>query len=183
MPPTTAGKPVSASASASPSGSASTTPTASATISGAAGSSSPAGGPAAIPAAARAHTPEGAEAFTRYWVTTVNSSWRSANGAAIRALSAGDCAGCTSLAKDADRFMIEHRRVESDPLSLISIKPLGTDELDRTRILLVTEQLPVKIMNADGSTYQTLPRTINKSDLALQYTGSGWRVAEVGSPG
>ncbi|MCH8613297.1 DUF6318 family protein [Arsenicicoccus dermatophilus] len=56
---------------------------------------------AGIPAAARAHTPEGAEAFVRYFIDQVNVAWTTPRTGLIASLSLPTCKSCTNLEKGA----------------------------------------------------------------------------------
>ncbi|WP_353889963.1 DUF6318 family protein [uncultured Arsenicicoccus sp.] len=165
-------------ASGTTAGSATTPPT---PTTGPAAPSSPATTTAATPAAARAHTPEGAEAFTHYWVQTINGAWRAGAGRPILELSTPACESCKQLAADADRFTHEKKRLRSDPLKLVSVTRAGADQSGRERFIVVTRQLPAPVLNPDGTIFQTLAEVENRSDVALAYTPAGWRVAEIGS--
>jgi hypothetical protein len=58
--------------------------------------------PPTLPAAARADSPAGAEAFARFWLTTLDYAYKTGDTKPFRAL--GSCDGCKTLADSIDKL-------------------------------------------------------------------------------
>lgn len=148
----------------------SATSSASASTSG----TSPAATDPGIPAAARVNTIDGAEAFVRYFIDTMNGAYVSSRSEALRRLTSPDCPGCTAILADIDaqqRMGLHSAGDVSRLISAFGVLP----ETGLAKVEARTEQLPTPIVDADGRTVDTNRATPSNLLFTLAWSDS-WSV-------
>ncbi|MTB71654.1 hypothetical protein GGG17_06660 [Arsenicicoccus sp. MKL-02] len=169
-------------ASGTTAGSATTPPTSATPTTAPAAPSSPATTTAAtpaIPAAARAHTPEGAEAFTRYFIDQVNVAWTTPKTGLISALSLPTCKSCAKLEKDAQRLADADARVASPMLEVTETVPAEDKQTGATVVVATVQETPTPTVQDGATTQSTRKTTVTRRAFELSAQANGWRVSEI----
>ena len=131
-----------------------------------------------IPAAARAHTPEGAEAFVRFFLEQAALAWTKPDASLIPPLSDPGCLSCKDLQKTATELVAKRQRYRSSPISIQSVVSVGGFK-EQTHIHVQMTQKKVDVIDAKGAVvltdpYQKLTRTV-----ALTWKGDQWILYDV----
>ncbi|MCG7321127.1 DUF6318 family protein [Arsenicicoccus bolidensis] len=132
-----------------------------------------------IPAAARAHTPEGAEAFTRYFIDQVNVAWTTPKTGLISALSLPTCKSCARLEQDARRLADAGARVASPMLEVNDTIPAEDNATKATIVVAQVTENPKATLQGDQTTQPTRRPTSSKRAFELTQRSDGWRVSEI----
>lgn len=133
----------------------------------------------AIPAAARAHTPEGAEAFTRYFIDQVNVAWTTPRTGLISALSLPTCKSCASLENDAQRLADADARVASPMLEVTETLPAEDKQTGTTVVVATVKETPTPTIQDGATTQSTRKTTVTRRAFELSAQATGWRVSEI----
>jgi hypothetical protein len=152
------------STSASPSPSRSTTPTPSES--------------STIPAAARKNTPEGAEAFVRFFVSQSARAWVEADSGPVTALSDADCASCATLAERADELKDARQRYEDAPIEVKSVRALTRDDR-RINVAASIKQRRVNVVDEGGKVVSTDKADDLTRTFLLYWEGGQWLVGGI----
>lgn len=131
-----------------------------------------------LPAAARAHTPEGAEAFARFFLEQTALAWSKPDASLIPPLSDPGCLSCKDLQKTAAELVAKGRRYRSSPVSIQSVDAVGGFE-DQTHVHVQMIQKKVDVIDSNGAVvltdpYQKLTRTV-----ALLWRGDQWILYDI----
>ncbi|WP_420804908.1 DUF6318 family protein [Arsenicicoccus bolidensis] len=169
LPPATPGT----SAAAPTSSSAATTSTTSATAASPAVTSAAA---PAIPAAARAHTPEGAEAFTRYFIDQVNVAWMQPRPGLIPQLSSPNCQACNALEKVSLNLATQNQRFKGAPVVVRSAQYEGDTDQNLAIVRITGEQSATAILGANGQVVSPQRQAPMSRQVLLRESPNGWRV-------
>lgn len=132
----------------------------------------------AIPAAARAHTPEGAEAFTRYFIDQVNVAWTTPKTGLISALSLPTCKSCASLEAEAKSLQEQGARYEKATVSARSVQWGEDAKTKQTVVTAVVVDTPAALLGTPSSTAVGTPSSSPRA-FELAKVGGSWRVREI----
>lgn len=154
-----------------------TTPGTATPMTSATGSSPTTGsGQSQVPEAARANTPQGAEAFTRYFIDQLNEGMSTANPDLLPKLSLATCKSCNSYTS-----IIQGMRDKSQHFEGQWISPLNfsiTDFTVPSASVQTTVSQTGRIVSSNGAVVTTAPS--QQGDLVFKLSANdGWRVAEV----
>ncbi|WP_409483331.1 DUF6318 family protein [Arsenicicoccus dermatophilus] len=166
--------------SGAPSAPASTVPPAP-TSTAPASAASPARGDATagIPAAARAHTPEGAEAFVRYFVDQINVAWTTPRTGLISSLSLSTCKSCANLEKSAADMAATSSHYAEPTLTLKNVE-YGMDELTRQELVTAdVTDTPQPYVTKGGSTQLARRKEIAARSFDVAWSRNSWRISEI----
>lgn len=131
-----------------------------------------------IPAAARANTPEGAEAFVRYFVEQVNRSWQTANSELVRPLASDECTSCTAFMGTADEYKRLGHHYDGVPMAVADSIVSAFSETEGTVVFVYGEQAAAAIVDSSGATVRSIPAA--KSNIAVTARfGDSWKVTKV----
>jgi hypothetical protein len=155
----------------SPSPRVSSSPTASATWDDAAR--------ARIPKAARAHTPQGAEAFARFYLEQVNKAWMVPDPELIRPYAQPGCKTCSNFTKTAEWLRREQLRYSGPPGTLKASIWLPESTRDHVLVRVVHIQEARDILRVDGSVKEKLKRMPGESELDVAWSDSLWHISTV----
>ncbi len=131
----------------------------------------------AIPAAARAHTPEGAEAFTRYFIDQVNVAWTTPKTGLISALSLPTCKSCANLEQTAGRLADQGHRFAALPMTIQSVVYEGDTDKGLAVVRIAGLQKAVDVVSQDGQIVSTQKQEpLQVRQVLLQEAPTGWRI-------
>ena len=128
-----------------------------------------------IPAAARAHTPEGAEAFVRYFYSQLNVALATPKSGLVSALSGTTCKTCTAFEGIAVDLASKRQRYQGDGFAVSYVGSIGESEL-----LVVGEQPTGAVIDINGAVVKrrTQAEPI-KFIVTVPWSSEGWRVGEI----
>lgn len=130
-----------------------------------------------IPAAARAHTPEGAEAFTRYFIDQVNVAWTTPKTGLISALSLPTCKSCASMEQTAGRLTGQGHRFAALPMTIQSVGYEGDTDKGIAVVRIAGLQKAVDVVSQDGRVVSTQKQEpLQVRQVLLQEAPTGWRI-------
>lgn len=132
----------------------------------------------AIPAAARAHTPEGAEAFARYFIDQVNVAWTTPKTGLISALSLPTCKSCANLERGARDLETAKARYSKPVLSADEVES-SLDPAGKTVVQVSVVETPVAVLQGNKTTPPEGTPTTAKRAFHIEPSGEGWKVAEI----
>ncbi|WP_286960865.1 DUF6318 family protein [Arsenicicoccus sp. UBA7492] len=134
----------------------------------------------AIPAAARAHTPEGAEAFTRYFIDQVNVAWTTPKTGLISALSLPTCKSCTGLEEGASELAGQRSRYTTPVIALRDVLATS-DPKGQTVVKATVVESPSPVAQGRQTSPAKGQTVTTRRGFVLAFAGNAWRVSEIGS--
>lgn len=132
-----------------------------------------------VPKAARAHTPQGAEAFARFYLEQVNRAWVDADPEQIRPYALASCKTCAGLVEEAERLEASGLHYREQPIQVGESVPLPSAKASRAVIQIVSGQLDSHIVRGDGTVDEHVPAQGSVSQLDLSWVETSWRVVSV----
>lgn len=129
-----------------------------------------------IPAAATAHTPEGAEAFVRFFVEQSNVAWTKPAAGLLPPLSDPGCIACKGLETTASELVTKKQRYVSAPITQIRTTAVSGAVAARQLIRLTANQNRVKVVDAAGTEVRTDPAMKIARTVLLIWGDEQWRV-------
>lgn len=131
-----------------------------------------------VPAAARAHTEEGAKAFAEFYVEKVSESGYTADSSDLKAISEPTCKGCAVFIELADELKADGHHVDRKSIVLkgLMVRPDSTQ--DRMVIDCLVEDLPSKIVDANGKTVSDEPGDKLTLRNTVAWKNVGWVIVE-----
>jgi hypothetical protein len=128
-----------------------------------------------IPAAARAHTPAGAEAFTRYFYSQLNTAWSTPKAGLISSLSATTCKTCAAFEGSAIDLATKQQHYQGDVFAVATAASVGQSE-----ILVVGQQPPGAVIDSSGTVVRRKTQAQrSKFIVTVQWSSGGWRINEI----
>lgn len=129
-----------------------------------------------MPAAARAQTPEGADAFTRYYVAIYNEALRTLDSKYMRQLSNG-CETCDLLADQVDDIAANGQEVTGGEVRVVgSTRPYVTG--DQAQLVFDIRQAPLSLTAhgkpVDGSSFSEFSTTGGGGALRWSDDQTSW---------
>jgi hypothetical protein len=134
---------------------------------------------ARIPAAARAHTPQGAEAFARFYLEQVNQAWMAPDPELIRPYALESCKTCANYIATAAWLVTDRLHYDGVPATLGASALLATSGADVVTIQVAQAQKPARILRQDGTVDQQLSADASLLDVRLDWRGESWLVATI----
>jgi len=153
------------STSASPSPSRSTTPTPSES--------------STIPAAARKNTPEGAEAFVRFFVKQFNRAWTTPQPGLIASLSDRRCRFCANTESTSETLDSRDERYETPPLTLKGAQAFSGAPSGQIFVNAELVQNKAAVVDSAGGLVHQDVRKALPSNIVLLWSGDRWVVLEL----
>ena len=134
---------------------------------------------ARIPKAARGHTPQGAEAFARFYLEQVNKAWMAPDPELIRPYALDACKTCANYVGTAKWLREGRLRYEGVPSTLGSSGVVSRSDTDDVVVQVAQVQEPGRILRQDGSLEQQLHKTASLLDVRLTWDQAAWRIASI----
>jgi hypothetical protein len=132
-----------------------------------------------IPKAARAHTPQGAEAFARFYLEQVNKAWMAPDPELIRPYALESCKTCANYLKTAEWLLERTLRYNGSPMTLGVSIVAPESRKDHMFVEMPANQEHRKILRSDGSVEETLPKRLAGAQVELEWNSGAWRIIEV----
>jgi hypothetical protein len=130
-----------------------------------------------VPDAARANTPQGAEAFTRYFGDVVNRAFVDQNEVSLQSLVSPECKSCSGIFTSIVSYRQKGQRFVGQYLNVTGA--VYSSELNGvSKVLATTDQAGGKVVSGTGSIVETAPPSKGNLAVQLEFDG-GWRVLEM----
>jgi hypothetical protein len=129
-----------------------------------------------IPKAAQAHTPEGAEAFVKFFVEQSNVAWTKPQGGLLPQFSDPGCIACNRLEKTAEELVAKGHRYVAPPISNIRTDAIGPLVHGRQTVRLQAHQDHVKVVDRGGGEVRTDPAMDIARTVVLVWGDGEWQV-------
>jgi hypothetical protein len=131
----------------------------------------------AIPEAVRANTPQGAEAFTKYFGQVVNQAFIHQSEASLQPLVRPDCKSCSAIIDSIVKYRQKGQRFTGQYLGVTAA--VFSSNIDGiTRVLAATDQSGGKVIDSKGVVVETAPPSKGNLSVQLKFDGQ-WRVVEM----
>ena len=117
-----------------------------------------------IPAYAAANTPQGAQGFARYWITTLNKATVDGKTAKLRTLQKTSCTTCTDFAKQLDTIYAKGGHVDTKGFKVKKILNDSSVPPPGAGVSVVLTATPQTIVASKGAT----ARHLKGGDLRLR---------------
>ncbi|MEP6854775.1 MAG: DUF6318 family protein, partial [Pedococcus sp.] len=129
-------------------------------------------------AAASKKTPEGAEAFARFYTEQLDNAAASGETAALKSLTMKSCSTCQDFigVVDGRATRSEHGEKESFELGAVQLDP-GSPE-DRPVVDVLVKDVGGNIINGSGAVVSTSAPAKFNFRHTLKWVGNAWRVAD-----
>lgn len=127
-----------------------------------------------LPEAAKENTPEGAEAFIRYYFDVMNQLHREPQIGVLSRLADGGCTSCESAEAAISRLINERWRFEDDLYAIEALTPIGGGDPGVTRFDARWRGLGPRILSEDGETVEILPAKDFEGIMAAKWEGTKW---------
>lgn len=132
----------------------------------------------AVPAAARAHTDEGAKAFARFFVDSLNTAQVTADPARLEAISDPGCEGCRAYIDLAHGLRAKHQHVTEPSLQVRSIGVRPDTTRTQAKLDLLIDESASKTVDANNQIVESFDAGRLTIRTTLRWTGSAWRVQQ-----
>jgi hypothetical protein len=147
-------------------------------------SPSPSAGPSptetsSIPAAAREQTPEGAEAFVKYFVGAFNDAWTQPQPGLIAELSVAKCQFCSKTEETARTLSSRGERYDSAPLTLQTAEAFSGAPPNQQFVYAELVQNEASVVDGSGEKVHQDDRQSLPSNIALLWDRDHWVVYEL----
>jgi hypothetical protein len=117
-----------------------------------------------IPAYAAANTPQGAQGFARYWITTLNKATVDGKTAKLRSLQKKSCTTCTDFANQLDTMYSKGGHVETKGFKVKKILNDSGIPKPGAGVSVVLTATPQTVVASKGAT----PKHLKGGDLRLR---------------
>lgn len=124
--------------------------------------------------------PEGAEAFTRYWIASYNWMLSSGDDSLYLESTAAECGPCHGLSDEVRADAVNGVTVQGGLLSLVSVSAPKDGTGARTDVVITFDQQPISKTMTDGAV-TTEPGVHSTRIVVLVTDEKGWMVAGMGS--
>ncbi len=132
-----------------------------------------------IPAAARKNTPEGAEAFVRYFFEQYNEAWTKPQVGLISSLSDPMCEFCAKAEDTSVTLSDRGDRYVQSPVSVRGTKWLAGAPEPEAYVFVDLLQNASDVVAKDGSVVHSDAMEPIPSNVAIAWGPGGWRVVAV----
>jgi hypothetical protein len=133
-----------------------------------------------LPAAAREKTREGAVAFTTYFATQANASYRSLSPELLVPLVLPECKTCAAMIRQINEYIARKQKYEADFITQTTVTISSASD-DRAEVFLTTDSKGGRVEDSNGNLVEKLPAQRGSVTFYLAYVSGSWRVSEIKS--
>lgn len=134
---------------------------------------------AALPSAARQGTPEGAEAFARYYYATLSRAFRSGQTESLRTLASATCKTCARFANSIDEAARSGRKFAGGDISVRAAAAVRRNAA-ASDVTLQYDSAPLRLLAANGRQLRQRAAQVGVAvEVRLLRRGGGWIVDEI----
>lgn len=132
-----------------------------------------------LPQKAEKNSPDGAEAFTRYFFEVVTHAMQTGDTAPLKAVSDPDCKTCAGLSEAIDHMYGEGRRNEGGGWIVNRSAVDPSLEMPFRKFLVIVDQPPQRLIDADGKVADKDPQTLLAFRVTVRWADTRWIAYEV----
>ena len=133
--------------------------------------------PTDVPADALPNTPQGAEAFARYFMTALNRGYTLPERGAVARLSTSTCKSCAGYEDFFAELVANQRRLDRQPFVFTDVMLVGDTAVGAVySVDVVVNQQAVRIIDSTGATHQTWTAKTGILVVDLVRTDGHWLV-------
>lgn len=129
-----------------------------------------------LPAEATENTPEGAEAFIRYYFDVANQAFTTPQSGLIPSLANDDCESCADLEQQVVDFERQGLRATTDPYNVESMSRVGGSPQDVTLFNMVVQLPATSTITEDGVESQPSEAATYKGTGAAIWAEGKWEL-------
>ncbi|ACV06808.1 hypothetical protein I6I18_06755 [Kytococcus sedentarius] len=132
-----------------------------------------------MPPAAKENSEEGAEAFARWYVETLNHLWQQPQAGAIEQFSAPTCRQCANYEQTFREQEQSGEHQEGEAARIVGTHVAGGESPSTHEVIVVVSQPPARQVDASGEKIKDLPAIDGLGlRLNMHYAG-GWRIDKI----
>lgn len=132
-----------------------------------------------LPELAAKNSPDGAEAFTRYFFEVVTHAMQTGDTAPLKAVSDSDCKACSGLSEAIDRMYGEGRRNEGGGWIVKRVVFDPSLEMPFHKCLVIVDQPPQRLIGADGRVIDKDAQQLLGFRVTVRWADDRWIAYEV----
>jgi hypothetical protein len=129
-----------------------------------------------VPAVAQKHTPEGAEAFVRFFVEQSNDAWTRPDDTLLPPISDPGCVACRGLQSTAEELVAKKQHYVSAPVTDIRTTAVDGAKPGQQMVRLLAKQNMVQVLDASGTVVRTDPAMDLARTVLVTWGDGQWRV-------
>lgn len=130
-----------------------------------------------LPEAAKENTPEGAEAFIRYYFDVVNRAYTTPESGLIPALSNDECLACVALEEQVGQLISSGQRVAYEPFALTDMSVVGGGaEPEVVRFNVEMTQPANQFIDSDDNVVLSSEAMQKSGVVAAIWEGEAWKL-------
>ena len=133
-----------------------------------------------LPPEARKHTPEGAEAFVRFFVEQSNEAWTKPDDSLLPPLSEKGCLSCEALQKTAGQLVAKKQRYRTNPVTLQEIDAVGGAPSGQQYVRVLGTQNRVDVIDSTGKVVMTDPKKSVALTASAVWKEGRWFMYDMG---
>ncbi len=131
----------------------------------------------AVPPAATKKTPEGAEAFARFYWEKASEVLVTNDATTVKSLSATDCSVCRAFSELADKQNATGHHAEKNPFQIKLVTWVETKQ-GRSVVEVAGNEIPVRTLNADGDVVSTSKAGVITWQTTMVWAENRWAVVD-----
>lgn len=136
---------------------------------------SPTPTPVPTPTGINAATPEGANAFTRYWFAELNAAFTSRESARLRSMSSADCEFCNNFLVAIDNLRRDRQRVTGGTFQLFFVEAPPIEPDGVVLDIAYSRAASVRVDASDRPVASGAPNPKQLAQVKLVRAAGGWR--------
>ncbi|GAA2732440.1 hypothetical protein GCM10009867_08310 [Pedococcus aerophilus] len=129
----------------------------------------------AVPPAATKKTPEGAEAFARFYFESVGDSYVSGNTALIEKMADDSCEGCEGFVRAINDRASKGQRTDKSSIQ-VKLAQATSGKAPNLIVEVAGQEVPVRVLDAKGNVVETSKPGVFTAVTSVTWREGGWHV-------
>lgn len=133
----------------------------------------------AVPPAATKKTPEGAEAFARFYLTQYSAAAQAGDPALMNGLATAKCQGCAALRKLVEDMRSKGQHIDIDAMKLGASVVSDTSD-DAMTVNVLAEDKPKRILDKNGEIVANVKGAKLDVRMIVTWQSKQWAIDDLG---